>query len=182
MSRAPSRSAVLRTARAAPKRREPFVVHRRVRWGECDPAEVVYTPQFAHYVVAAVDDFFQKVVGCAPYAPSSREGVGFPLKALAFEFSHFLKTGDCFEMKVRVTALRERSFDLRVEASCAGRAVFQAIYSPVCVDVRTKGATELPAAVRRALTEYARATEAQPLLNNEDERAAFMATAPRREP
>jgi acyl-CoA thioester hydrolase len=158
------------------------VVHRRVRWGECDPAEVVYTPQFAHYVVAAVDDFFHEIVGCAPYAPSSREGVGFPLRALAFEFSHFLTTGDCFEMKIRVTALRQRSFDLRVEASCGGRAVFQATYSPVCVDMRTKRATELPTAVRRGLTDYARATEGQPVPNHEDERVAFMATAPRRQP
>ncbi len=72
MSRASSRAAVLRPARAErrPKRAKRFVVQRRVRWGECDPAEVVYTPQFAHYVVAAVDDFFQEVVGRAPASDS----------------------------------------------------------------------------------------------------------------
>ncbi len=175
MSRASSRAAVLRPARAErrPKRAKRFVVQRRVRWGECDPAEVVYTPQFAHYVVAAVDDFFQEVVGRAPYAPSSRDGVGFPLKALSFEFSHFLKTGDCFEMTIEVTALRHRSFDLRVQAFCEGRAVFEATYSPVCVDMRTKSATLLPAAVRRALADYARTTD---LHDSGTERVAVEAT------
>jgi len=141
-----------------------------VRWGDCDPAEVVYTPQFAHYVVAAVDDFFHEVVGRAPYASSSREGVGFPLRALSFEFCHFLTTGDCFEMTVEVAAVRRRSFDLRIEASCEGRAVFEATYSPVCVDMTTKRATELPAAVRRALVDYAAAADGRPLLRNETER------------
>ncbi len=28
----------------------PFVVRRRVKWGECDPAGVVYTPSFSEYV------------------------------------------------------------------------------------------------------------------------------------
>jgi len=161
--------------------REPFA-RRRVRWGECDPAEVLYTPQFAHYVVGAVDDFFHEVVGRAPHASSSHEGVGFPLKALAFEFSHFLKTGDRLEMKISVTALRPRSFDLRIDASCEGRAVFEATYSPVCVDMSTKRATALPAAVRRALADYARATDGQQREEGGTERVAFGSTTPRRQP
>lgn len=29
----------------------PFVVRRRVKWGECDPAGVVYTVTFSEYVI-----------------------------------------------------------------------------------------------------------------------------------
>ena len=31
----------------------PLTVRRRVRWGECDPAGVVYTATFADYAISA---------------------------------------------------------------------------------------------------------------------------------
>ena len=37
--------------------KQPFTVRRRVRFGDCDPAGVVYTVQFSEYVVSAMDLF-----------------------------------------------------------------------------------------------------------------------------
>ncbi len=42
--------------------RSPVKVRRRVRWGECDPAQVVYTPRFADYLAAAYSWFARLVL------------------------------------------------------------------------------------------------------------------------
>jgi acyl-CoA thioester hydrolase len=129
----------------------PFVVRRRVRWGDCDPARVVYTPQFAHYVVSALDFFFAEALGRPSAASSPDEGLGFPMKALAFEFSHFLTAGDEIEMTVSALAVRQRSFDLEVRGSVGGRLAFVAKASPICFDGATKRAVSLPPELRSAL-------------------------------
>ena len=36
----------------------PLVVRRRVKWGECDPAGVVYTVSFSEYVISAAELFY----------------------------------------------------------------------------------------------------------------------------
>jgi acyl-CoA thioester hydrolase len=35
----------------------PFTVRRRVKWGECDPAKVVYTVTFSEYVISVAELF-----------------------------------------------------------------------------------------------------------------------------
>ena len=35
----------------------PFVVRRRVKWRECDPADVTYTVAFSGYVISAAELF-----------------------------------------------------------------------------------------------------------------------------
>jgi hypothetical protein len=39
----------------------PLKVHRRVRWGECDPAGVVYTVNFCEYVASAFELFMAEL-------------------------------------------------------------------------------------------------------------------------
>ena len=39
--------------------RQPVIVHRRILWGDCDPAGVVYTPRFGDYFTSARDWFMR---------------------------------------------------------------------------------------------------------------------------
>jgi acyl-CoA thioesterase FadM len=135
--------------------RLPFTVRRVVRWGECDPAGVVYTGRFSDYVLDAVLLFFNDLAGGPYHAWVESLGVDTPCKGLEFTFHHALWPDDPFLMTCAVPAVRDHGYDIAIEAtSPAGRPIFSARFSPVCIarDVRRKA--PIPAAMLEALARH----------------------------
>lgn len=134
--------------------RAPVVVERRVRWGECDPAQIVYTPRFADYLAAAYAWFGREVL--QGVSPSLAElGLLAPAKALTLEFLRPLKPDDLFRMTVFVERIGTRSFTLRIEGtSPAGEPRFRGTISPIVVDAAAYAGVPIPPAHRAALTAY----------------------------
>jgi acyl-CoA thioesterase FadM len=134
--------------------RAPVVVRRRVAWGDCDPAQVVYTPRFADYGASAVDWFWRVVL--PPGGPSLvSEGLMSPIKHMEFTFEHVLRPGDLFDMTVYLTAIRTRTLDLMIKATgIDGTPRFSASFSPILVSTRTFTSAAIPASLRRPLEAY----------------------------
>lgn len=133
---------------------EPFTIRRRVRFGDCDPAGVVYTVRFSDYAVSAMDLFLAEMLG-GPHIASARAlGIDLPLKALRFVFLSSLRPDDEFDMVVGVGAVRNSTFDLIVTASTpAGEPVFEAVITPICIPAGgERRSIEIPAALRAKLT------------------------------
>lgn len=132
--------------------RTPLVVHKRVRWADCDPAGVVYTGKFSEYLLVAVGYFFD-VLGQGHYARwlQSLE-VDTPCKGLDLTFHGALWPEDVFRMHCHVGAIREHSYDLHVEATQeGGRRVFSGRFSPICIRRGVRERTAIPPAMRDAL-------------------------------
>jgi acyl-CoA thioesterase FadM len=128
----------------------PLRIRRRVAWGECDPAGVVYTPRFADYATEAALWFIKRVL--RPHLP---QNVGSPLKGMRFEFHRTLKTDDVFDMRVKLIEIRQRTFDLEIQATdLAGERRFTAVVSPILVDRHSFTSVPIPAEVRAALENY----------------------------
>ena len=56
----------------------PFTIVRRVRWGDCDPAGVIYTPRVNYFVLEAIEDFQFALVGNAWGDLLTARGMGAP--------------------------------------------------------------------------------------------------------
>lgn len=139
----------------------PLVVRRRVRWSECDPAGVVYTANFADYVIAAAELFYGALFGTTPQRAKREQGFGTPSRALELDFRRSLRPDDEFDMRVRVADLRSRTYVLEVTATTPqGEIVFVGRLTPVCVARDERRSIELPAALRVALEGYAAACDA----------------------
>jgi acyl-CoA thioesterase FadM len=132
--------------------RRPLIVRRRVLWGECDPAGVVYTPRFADYLVSA----FQWFARCELADTGLAElGIGTPMKAMSLEFHRMLKPGEWFDMRVAVTAVRTRTFDLDVQATGDdGRLHFIGLLTPIMLDNEKGVGVEIPDVTRARLQAY----------------------------
>lgn len=132
---------------------QPFVVRRRVRWGECDPAGVVYTPRFTDYLVSAASLFHEHLFAQQP--PGFREalGVDTPCKGLSLVFEGSLWPDQVFDMAVRVSGVRTASYDLQVRATRPeGNAVFSGVFSPICIARGDRrGSIPIPDALRTLL-------------------------------
>lgn len=133
----------------------PLVVRRRVRWGECDPAGVVYTATFADYVISAAELFYGALFDTTPQRAKQEQGFGTPTRALDFDFRRSLRPDDVFDMTVTVAAVNERTYVLDVTAHTPeGEVVFVARLTPVCVARDERRSIPIPAALRAALQRY----------------------------
>ena len=135
----------------------PLIVRRRVKWGECDPAGVVYTAAFADYAISAAELFYGALFGTTPQRLKSEQAFGTPSRALSFDFMRSLRPDDDFDMTVRVADVRSRTYVLDITATTpAGETVFKALLTPVCVARPERRSIEIPAAFRQALLDYQR--------------------------
>jgi len=133
----------------------PLVVRRRVKWGECDPAGVVYTPAFAEYVMSAAELFYGSLFDTTPQRARAEQGFDSPTRALSFDFQRSLKPDEDFLMTVTVAEIRQRTYVLDVTArTLTGEVVFVGRVTPVCVARSERRSTEIPPSFREALERY----------------------------
>ncbi|KAI3595445.1 hypothetical protein D8I24_8066 [Cupriavidus necator H850] len=145
----------------------PFVVRRRVKWGECDPAGVVYTPSFSEYVISTAELFYERLFDGRPQNTKDELGFGTPTRALAFDFRRSLWPDESFDIEVQVEAIGTRTYTLALTARMSeGRdTAFVARLTPICVRRGTRDAINVPASLRNALEQYRRACETHQLAN-----------------
>jgi acyl-CoA thioester hydrolase len=133
----------------------PFIVRRRVKWGDCDPAGVVYTPVFGEYVISTAELFYEQLLGMSPQHAKQFHGFGTPTRALAFDFRGSLRPDDEFDTEVQVTDIRNRSFVLTLTARTqAGEIVFVATHTPVCVARDERKGIVIPPVFHDSLLTY----------------------------
>ncbi|RWA56350.1 thioesterase [Cupriavidus sp. UYMSc13B] len=133
----------------------PLVVRRRVKWGECDPAGVVYTVTFSEYVLSAAELFYGSLFQTTPQRAKHEQGFGTPSRALAFEFERSLRPDEEFEMTVLVTDVRSRTYVLEVVARTPeNEVVFVARLTPVCIARDERRSIEIPSSFRERLERY----------------------------
>jgi acyl-CoA thioester hydrolase len=133
----------------------PFTVRRRVKWGECDPAGVVYTVAFSEYVISVAELFYGMLFGTSPQKAKDELGFGTPTRALSFDFQRSLRPDDEFDMTVRVADIRERTYLLEIHGrTLTGDTVFVAELTPVCVARPERRSILIPPGLRAALAQY----------------------------
>jgi acyl-CoA thioesterase FadM len=139
----------------------PLVVRRRVKWGECDPAGVVYTVAFSEYVMSAAELFYGSLFETTPQRAKKEQGFGTPSRALDFDFRLSLRPDDEFEMTIGVVDIRSRTYVLEITGRTAtGDVAFVARLTPVCVARDERRSIEIPPNFRKALERYRNACAA----------------------
>ncbi|MFT7722712.1 MAG: thioesterase family protein [Roseateles sp.] len=133
----------------------PLVVRRRVKWGECDPAGVVYTVTFSEYVLSSAELFYGALFETTPQRAKREQGFGTPSRALSFDFRRSLWPDEDFDMTVRVAEISTRTYTLEITGrTLEGDVVFIARLTPVCVARDERRSIEIPAPFRAALERY----------------------------
>lgn len=138
----------------------PFVVRRRVRWGECDPAGVVYTGKFTDYLLSSTMLFHDSLLGDFSEGYRKKMGIETPCKSMSLVFSRALWPNETFDIHVAVADIRTSSYDVQVRAVVAdGSLVFTGQVSMVCIPREERRSIPIPPDMRARL-EAARAPAA----------------------
>ena len=133
----------------------PVTIRRRVKWGECDPAGVVYMVNYSEYVVSAYEIFMTVLLGEGFVKAKARHGIALPAKAFTIEFYASLRPDDDFLMTIEIVDIRAKTFDISVRGrSIQHRDLFLAKLTPIAVDPTKRTAASLPRTIVHKLRRY----------------------------
>jgi 4-hydroxybenzoyl-CoA thioesterase len=133
----------------------PITIARRVRFGDCDPAGIVFTPRYAEFVFDAAEIWLERVMGLPVHAQLAGTETATPVRSISVDLRLSLRPGESFACQVFVEAIGRTSFRLLVVGRRGdGRLSFVGRMTCVATD-RSRRVTEpLSPAYRAVLTDY----------------------------
>jgi 4-hydroxybenzoyl-CoA thioesterase len=136
---------------------EVFEIEETVRFAHCDPAGIVFFPQYLVMLNTLHERWFGEALG-VPY--SDYIGVrrlGVPTVRLECDFTAVSRLGDRLRQRLAVARLGRSSLELAVEFEGGGelRARFRQVL--VCTSLATHKAQPLPDDLRAGMQRYLRA-------------------------
>lgn len=130
-----------------------YTTQAKVRFADVDPAGIVFYPRYFEMLNAAVEDWFEDVLG-APFAELHlTAGIGVPTVKLACEFSAPSILGEVLDVELSVVELGRSSCTLDYRVSGDGTDRLQGQLVIVCMDLKKKKAVAWPRKIRARIDE-----------------------------
>lgn len=131
---------------------DSFLHKHQVRWGECDPAGIVYSPNILGYALQAVEAWYESVVGESWTAVMTARGLMTPWVHADIDFRQPMAPGDRITVELRLAELGNASLEFRATATDEeGRELFRARLVSCFVDKATGRPTRVPDDLRRRM-------------------------------
>jgi YbgC/YbaW family acyl-CoA thioester hydrolase len=128
----------------------------KVRFGDCDPAGLVYYPVIFHYCHIAMEEFFAERCGMPYHRLMAEERIGFPTVNTKAEFFVPLVYGDEAEIEVSVARVGQSSLTLEYNIRRArenGVLCARSTNVHVSMDMDTRRPLPIPERLRSALSQ-----------------------------
>ena len=135
----------------------PFSAPITVRFGDCDPAGLVYYPVLFHYCHAAMEEFFAARCG-KPYARlTQEERLGFPTVNVRAEFFAPLVYGDEADVEIYVshTGNSSATFEYAVRRAGDRTLCARSTQVHVAMNLDTRRPVPIPEKYRLAFAQSA---------------------------
>lgn len=134
--------------------RMKHLVKKRVRFGHCDPAEIVYYPRYFEWFHDAFEAMFEPAVGRS-YAELIRTyGIGYPAVQVVCDYRAPARWDDLIEIEIFLSRISQKSatFEYRVRKEDVLLAT--ASVKVACMDMKTKKSAAMPTEIFDALKAY----------------------------
>lgn len=106
----------------------PYSYRRTVRWGDCDPAGIVYTPRVFDYVLEAMEGWYRDVVGIDWVTLNQGMGMGAPTVRAECDFMRAPRPDQVLDLEVRIERVGRGSLTFVVTATDeAGQHYFRSL-------------------------------------------------------
>ncbi len=138
----------------------PFTVTRTVKWGDCDPAGIVYTPRVLDYAMEILEAWYREVVG-VPWLTLNREmSMGAPTVRAELDFLDAPCPDQDVVLDLLVEDLGRSSITFLVTGrDQAGKAFFRAKLISCFISRPAFKATAIPQEFRDRIHAYQKACD-----------------------
>lgn len=135
----------------------PFRHQRLIRFGDCDPAGIVYFPRFLDFFHAAIEDWYRLALGIDYWARLRDARIGFPAVRTECDYRRPCSMGDLLEIELRVERIGNRSLTLRLAGEVGGELRVEGRIVCAITSLVTHRSIDMPADLRRAYQHYVEA-------------------------
>ena len=137
---------------AAPR----FTRERLIRFSDCDPAGIVFYPQYFVMLNGLVEDWFNDELGIGYAALILERRIGLPTVRLEVDFQAVSRLGDHVELSLQVDRLGGRSLTLALEVTGADGGLRMRMRQVlVTTSLVTHRALDIPSDIRAAIARSA---------------------------
>ncbi len=126
----------------------------RIQFGDCDPAGIVYTPQFFHIFNVAVERWYEDALGLDYYAFIRDRRVGVSYVSAHADFFVPGKMGKTLSVAIKVERVGTSSFVLVLHAFQGGREALRGRMTVVTTDLDRHRPIPIPQDLCDALLAY----------------------------
>jgi 4-hydroxybenzoyl-CoA thioesterase len=126
----------------------------RIRFSHCDPAGIVFFPQYLVMTNALVEDWFNEVLDINYAAMISQRRVGLPIVKLDCTFSKPSQMGDTLMLSLALDRIGARSVGIVIEARAQSETRFRAQQVLVTTSLEAGVSIDIPDDIRAALTRF----------------------------
>ena len=123
----------------------------RIRFGHCDPAGIVYFPQYLVLFNGLVEDWFTDGLGVSYANMLGPRRIGLPIVKLHCEFSAISRMGDDVQFKLKLDRLGGKSLSLSLDCWAGDEQRVRSQQVLVFTDLNTHRAIAVPQDVRQAI-------------------------------
>ncbi|HZZ10207.1 MAG TPA: thioesterase family protein [Paraburkholderia sp.] len=127
----------------------------RIRFSHCDPAGIVFFPQYLVMTNALVEDWFNEALHVDYAHMIARRRVGLPIVKLECEFSRPSQMGDTLTLSLCVTRIGRRSIGIEIVGRCGDETRFSAKQVLVTTSLDSGQSIEIPQDIASALAAFA---------------------------
>jgi 4-hydroxybenzoyl-CoA thioesterase len=127
----------------------------RIRFAHCDPAGIVFFPQYLVLTNALVEDWFIECLGIDYAQMISQRRIGLPIVKLDCEFSRPSRMGETVTLTLTVNTIGRRSIRLGIVGHCADEVRFRAHQVLVTTSLETGQSIDIPDDIASALAKFA---------------------------
>ena len=126
----------------------------RIRFAHCDPAGIVFFPQYMVMFNGLLEDWFTDGLGVAYGALISTRRIGTPTVSLACDFSAISRMGDEVTLGLSVLRIGGASFRLSLGCRQGGEARVRMTQVLVTTDLDTHRPIAIPDDIRVAMAPF----------------------------
>ena len=125
-----------------------------IRFSHCDPAAIVFFPQYFVMFNGLVEDWFDEGLGLGYANVVAQRRIGLPTVALKCEFQIPSRMGERVQLRLSVQRLGRSSITLVLECRHKGEARVRLQQVIVTTSLDTGHAIAIPADVRSAIERF----------------------------
>ena len=133
---------------------QAFTREKRVRFGHCDPAGIVFFPQYLVMLNELVEDWFAHGLNLPFTQFMGERRLGLPTVRLEVDFTAISRMGDLLVQRLQVLKAGSRSLTLNIEFSGADGLRLRARQILVCTSMDDHRPRAWPAELVAALPRF----------------------------
>ncbi len=133
---------------------QAFEKRQLIRFHHCDPAGIVFYPQYLVIFDELIEDWFNEGLGIDFAQFHARDRLGVPAVRLECDFLAPSKIGDTLTLRLSVLKIGNSSLTLRIEGGCGDETRIRSLQVRVLAALDGLRGVAIPAELRQKLERF----------------------------